>query len=109
MGTGPTPVQETLTAPGSTAWFSPVAGSYTPAAGRPFNAWVLSGSWSGLLYLEKSPDGGATAVPIMVGDVQLFVATRVGVTPVEESEGGVLWRWTAGEGFFGTAKVRLSQ
>ncbi|MFG1267625.1 hypothetical protein V5F40_06645 [Xanthobacter sp. DSM 14520] len=97
-----TPVEVTLSAAGSTAWFSP-----SPA--RPFNAWVLAGAWSGSLYLEKSPDGGTTAVPIVVGDFQLYVATRIGVTPVEEAESGVLWRWTAAAGFSGTATVRLSQ
>lgn len=95
-------IQQTLNAAGSSAWFS-------PRRGVSFNAWVLAGSWSGPLYLEKSPDGGTTAVPIVVGNTQLFVATRVGVTPVEESEEGVLWRWTAAAGFSGTATVRLSQ
>ncbi|MFG1321232.1 hypothetical protein [Xanthobacter autotrophicus] len=97
-----TPVEATLSTAGSTAWFS-------PAAGRMFNAWVLAGSWSGSLYLEKSPDGGTSAVPIVVGDFQLYVATRIGVTPVEEHESGVLWRWTAASGFSGSATVRISQ
>lgn len=97
-----TPVEATLSAAGSTAWFS-------PSPTRPFNAWVLAGAWSGSLYLEKSPDAGVTAIPIVAEGIQLYMATGVGVSSVEEPESGVLWRWTAAAGFSGTATVRLSQ
>lgn len=102
MGWGTSPVQATLTGPGSTAGF-------IPKEVVQFNAWVLAGSWTGPLYLEKSHDFGMTYIPIIAEGVQLYVATRIGVTTAEESESGVLWRWTAGAGFSGSATVRLSQ
>lgn len=102
-------VQETLSGPGSSS-------SFTPSEARPwllawpFSAWVLPGSsWSGALYLERSPDGGTTWVPIVVGSTQLYVAERIGCTPVEEAEPGIKWRWTAGSDFSGSATIRLSQ
>ncbi|MFG1256304.1 hypothetical protein V5F79_03200 [Xanthobacter flavus] len=101
-------VQTTLNGPGSSSPFM-------PSASRPwllawaFSAWVLPGSsWSGSLYLERSPDGGTTWVPIVVGNTQMYVAKRIGCTPAEESEAGVSWRWTAGADFSGTANVRIS-
>ncbi|MFG1184357.1 hypothetical protein [Xanthobacter aminoxidans] len=101
-------VQETLTGPGSTAPFTPSEARPWLLA-WPFSAWVLLGSsWSGPLYLERSPDGGTTWVPIVVGNTQLYLAKRIGCTPAEEIEAGVSWRWTAGANFSGTANVRLS-
>ncbi len=101
-------VQETLSGPGSTAAFTPSA-SRPWLLAWPFSAWVLPGSsWSGSLYLERSPGGGVNWVPVVVGSTQLYLAKRIGCTPAEESEAGVSWRWTAGADFSGTANVRIS-
>lgn len=104
VASGVDPMQITLSIASQAApWF-------TPIAGRPFNAWVLPTSdWTGGLFLEKSPDGGTTSAPLVVGSTQMYLAARIGVTPVEEHEVGVKYRWKTGSDFSGTALVRLSQ
>lgn len=103
VASGVDPMQITLsTADQASPWF-------TPIAGRPFNAWVISGTWSGDLYLQASPDGGATALPIMVGSTQLYVASAPGLTTVEEHESSIKYRWKSSSSFSGTAVVRISQ
>lgn len=102
-------VQTTLAGPGSSTPFTPSESRRGGLVSWPFSAWVLPGSsWSGSLYLERSPDGGVNWVPIVVGNTQMYVAKRIGCTPAEESEAGVSWRWTAGADFSGTANVRIS-
>ena len=104
VASGVDPMQITL----STA--NQASPAFTPIAGRPFNAWVLAtSSWEGALFLQKSPDGGTNWAPLVVGSTQMYLAAQIGVTPVEEHEVGVKYRWKTGSDFSGTALVRLSQ
>ncbi|MFG1262370.1 hypothetical protein [Xanthobacter aminoxidans] len=97
-----TPVVAALAAAGD------VSGWFPTSQGAPFNAWVLSGSWQGALYLEFAPAGATTGVPIVVGATRLYSFTQPGKMPVEEYEAGVRVRFKAGDTFSGSANVRIS-
>lgn len=99
---GVAPVTATLDAPGeASGWFPLVPG-------RTFYTWLTAGSWTGLLSLELSYDGGTTAVPITYGASQLMTFSRLGVTPFTVHEAGVTARLKAGADFSGTVTGRIA-
>jgi hypothetical protein len=70
--THPLPIASTVVAASSTPLTgslsaSGTAGPFAPQLGRPI--WLtLSGSWSGVVQLLRSTDGGTTKLPLTYGD-----------------------------------------
>lgn len=90
--------QQDLAASGSTDWYCPAPGDFSLGA---------SGAWVGSLTVERSFDGGVTAIPYTFAD-QAFAPTGNFSTDFSQSEKNALWRVTFTR-TSGTATVRFGQ
>lgn len=101
MASGKSPVTGTFTATGAST-------SFTPVAGRGFNA-SLWGTFSGSVRLERSFDAGTTWLPLTAAGNALYVFTAAGSEVAEEPETGVLYRLSCTAFSSGTINYRISQ
>jgi hypothetical protein len=77
-------VSGTFTVAGNSAWT-------TPRKGSPFNV-TVEGTFSGVVQLVRSFDGGVTRQIITKDGVQAYYWTSPASEQVEEPESGVLYR-----------------